>query len=152
MKGPSGGKDALSLAEQMAGFIKGAKEKAAKLVELAEQIANGRFVGANLTKNLREQAEELGAALDVLWGHVVDALSHSVSGSQDSADSHSGAGPEFGLDQVPDLEKKIAGANEHSELAVFSVARIREAAMKALRCQGNIEPERALFLLQENQP
>lgn len=142
--------DAPSPAEQIADFNSGVKEKAAKLIELAEQITNGRFVGANLTKNLQEQAEGLSAALDVLWGHITSAASGSVWGSQESTDSNLSFGPEFGLDQIMDIEKKISEANAHSELAIFSLARIREAAMKALRCQENIEPEKALFLLQDD--
>jgi hypothetical protein len=150
MNGSSRDADAPPPTEQMTVFIKGVKEKAAHLIELIEQITTGRFVGSNLAKNLQEQAEELSAALDVLWGHIADALSGSGSDSQDFADSGISAGPEFGLNQILDVEQRIADASAHSELAIFSLARIRENAMKALRGQGNIEPERALFLLQND--
>jgi len=149
MNGPNGGADDPSLTEKMAEFIKAVKEKAAKLIELTEQIANGRFVGTNLAKNLREQAEAISAALDLLWGHVTEALSGSISGSQDSAGSSMNSGPESGLEQILDVEKRITEQNVSCELAIFSLARTTEAAMKALRCQGNLEPEKAVVLLQD---
>jgi len=150
MNGPNGGADDPSLTEKMSEFIKGVKEKAAKLIELTEQIANGRFVGTNLAKNLREQAEGISAALDLLWGHITEVLMGSTSDSQDFAASGFSSRPEFGLNQILNVEKNITEENAYSELAIFSLARIRQESMKALQCQGNIEPEKAFFLLQDD--
>jgi len=149
MNGSNGSQDDLSLTEKMSEFIRGVKEKAAKLIELTEQIANGRFVGTNLAKNLREQAEGLSAALDILWGHITEVMMGSMTGSLDAGGSSISSGPEFGLDQILDVEKKITASSANSELAIFSLARIREDAMKALQCQGNLEPEKAVVLLQD---
>jgi len=148
--GLNAGADDLSLTEKMAEFIKGVKEKAAKLIELTEQIANGRFVGTNLAKNLREQAEGLSTALDILWGHITEVMMGSMTGSLDAGGSSISSGPEFGLDQILDVEKNITASSANSELAIFSLARIREDAMKALQCQGNLEPEKAVVLLQDD--
>ncbi len=142
--------DAPSLTEKMGEYINGVKGKAAKLVELANEIANGRFVGSNLAKSFREQAEGLSAALDVLWGHIAETFMGSMTGPLDPGASSFIAGPEFGLSQIVDVEKKIRERDEFSELSIFSLARIRQEAMKALSCQGNIEPEKALFLLQDD--
>jgi hypothetical protein len=142
--------DAPTLTEKMGEYIKGVKGKAAKLVELANEIASGRFVGTNLAKSFREQAEGLSAALDVLWGHVTEMFMGSMTGSLDPSGSSISNGPEFGLSQILDVEKKIRERDEFSELAIFALARTREEAMKALSCQANIEPEKALFLLQDD--
>ena len=56
---------------------------------------------------------------------------------------------EFGLGQVDDVEKKMAETNQNLEVGIYSLARIKEQAMKALR-SGAPEPERVLFLLQDS--
>lgn len=140
----------VSLTDKMGEYIKGVKGKAAQLVELANEIANGRFVGTNLAKSFREQAEGLSAALNVLWGHITETFMGSMTGPMAPGASSFSAGPEFGLNQIIDVEKKIRERDEFSELSVFSLARIRQEAMKALSCQGNIDPEKALFLLQDD--
>lgn len=150
MYGQNGGQDDLSLTEKMSEFIRGVKERAAKLIELTEQIANGRFVGTNLAKNLREQADALSAALDILWGHVAEVFMGPITDSLDAGAAGISTGPEFDLRQILDVEKNMAERNADSELAVFSLARIRQEAMKALSCQGNLEPQKVLFLLQED--
>lgn len=140
----------VSLTEKMGEYIKGVKGKAAKLVELANEIAGGRFVGTNLAKSFREQAEGLSAALDVLWGHITETFMGSMTGPLDPGASSISSGPEFGLSQILDVEKKIRERDEFSELSVFSLARTRQEAMKALSCQGNLEPEKAALLLQDD--
>jgi hypothetical protein len=57
---------------------------------------------------------------------------------------------EFGLEQVLDVEKRMAEVHEALELYKFTLKRVREEALKALRCQGNLGPERALNLLKDN--
>ena len=57
---------------------------------------------------------------------------------------------EFGLEQVLDVEKRMAEVHETLELYKFTLKRVREEAFKALRCQGNLGPERALDLLKDN--
>ena len=54
---------------------------------------------------------------------------------------------EFGLNQVEDVEQNMTETNAKLELGLFSLARVREQAMRTLRCQ-DLEPGRVLFLLQ----
>jgi len=56
---------------------------------------------------------------------------------------------EFVLKQVLDVEKRMAKDHETLELYKFTLRRIRQEALKALRCQGNLGPQRALLLLRE---
>ena len=49
--------------------------------------------------------------------------------------------------QILEMERKIAEQNENSELGRFSLSRIRKEALKALRCQANVNPNKALKLL-----
>lgn len=56
---------------------------------------------------------------------------------------------EFGLGQVQDVEQHISKLRSRLELDKFSLSRIREDALKELRCQGNLEPKRVLHLLKD---
>lgn len=57
---------------------------------------------------------------------------------------------EFSLDQVLDVEQRIAQLHEKLELSKFSLPRIKAEAFKVVRCQGNLGPMRALHLLRDN--
>jgi hypothetical protein len=57
---------------------------------------------------------------------------------------------EFGLEQILDIEQRTAKLYETLELYKFTLRRIRAEAMKALRCQANLGPQRALNLLKDN--
>lgn len=57
---------------------------------------------------------------------------------------------EFVLKQVLDVEKRMTKAHENLELYKFTLKRIRSEALKALRCQGNLGPQRVLRLLKDN--
>lgn len=134
-------------AEMMSDFIAAVKEKVAAMNELFEQIADGRFSHKNLAESLQEQAEAIGSGSDALWGDVWAALwqaqSDSASPFSDSKDSTSG------IDEISDVEKNIAEQNAQSELGMFSLARVREKALRALRCQEDLEPEKVLSLLKD---
>ncbi len=54
---------------------------------------------------------------------------------------------EFNLNQITEIERNIIEQNENSELGRFSLSRIRQEALKALRCQANVNPNKALKLL-----
>ena len=56
---------------------------------------------------------------------------------------------EFVLKQVLEVEKRMAEDHETLELYKFTLRRIRQEALKALRCHGNLGPQRALLLLRE---
>jgi hypothetical protein len=57
---------------------------------------------------------------------------------------------EFSLDQVLDVEQRMAELHEKLELSKFSLPRVKAEAFKVLRCQGNLGPMRALHLLRDN--
>lgn len=57
---------------------------------------------------------------------------------------------EFGLEQILDVEQNITELHETLELYKFSLQRITADAIKALRGQGNLEPQRVLHLLRES--
>jgi len=57
---------------------------------------------------------------------------------------------QFDLKQILDIEKHTAELYETLELYKFTLRRIRAEAFKALRCQGNLGPQRALDLLKDN--
>lgn len=57
---------------------------------------------------------------------------------------------EFDLDQVLDVEKRIAKLNETLELSKFSLPRVKAEAFKMLRCQGQLGPMRVLNLLRDS--
>jgi hypothetical protein len=57
---------------------------------------------------------------------------------------------EFGLEQILEVEQHIAKLHETLELYKFTLKRIIAEALKALRCQGNLGPQRVLDLLREN--
>lgn len=57
---------------------------------------------------------------------------------------------EFGLKQILDIEKRKAELYETLELYKFTLKRIRAEALKALQCQSNLGPQRALKLLKNS--
>jgi hypothetical protein len=56
---------------------------------------------------------------------------------------------QFTLDQILDVEKHKAKLYESLELYKFTLRRIRAETLKALRCQGNLGPQRVLRLLKD---
>jgi len=68
----------------------------------------------------------------------------SVGGTTDQINSRA----EFGLGQIADIQQKMTERNTTLELGVFSLARLREQAMKTLRSAAP-EPDRVLSLLQD---
>ena len=57
---------------------------------------------------------------------------------------------QFGLEQVLDVEQNIAELHESLEIYKFTLQQIRAEALKALRCQGNLGPQRVLQFLRES--
>ena len=56
---------------------------------------------------------------------------------------------EFSLKQVRNVENRVSELYETLELYKFTLKQIRAEALKALHCQGNLGPRRALELLKE---
>lgn len=55
---------------------------------------------------------------------------------------------QFGLGQIADVQQNMTEMSANLEVGIFSLARVREQAMKAL-CSAALQPERVLFLLQD---
>ncbi len=55
----------------------------------------------------------------------------------------------FGLEQILDVEDYKLKLFKALELYVFTLIRIKTKAYKALRCQGNLGPQRVLYLLKD---
>lgn len=56
----------------------------------------------------------------------------------------------FTLKQILDVEKYNAELYDNLELYKFTLRRIQADALKVLRCQGNIDPQRVLHLLKNS--
>ena len=56
---------------------------------------------------------------------------------------------EFGLKQILDVEQSIVKLHETLEIYKFTMTRIQAEAYRALRCQGNLGPNRVLNLLRD---
>ena len=56
---------------------------------------------------------------------------------------------QFGLEQVLDVEQHKGKFYETLELYKFTLKRIKAEALKTLRCQGNLGPQRVLHLLKD---
>ncbi|UCC97029.1 MAG: hypothetical protein JSW66_14430 [Phycisphaerales bacterium] len=139
--------------EMIRDFLKGVEAKVAKLIELVKEVGSGSFS----YQNLQQEAEALGAALANRWKQVPAAFSQAQldSGSPfsvapSSSYSKAAAVMEFRLDRILEIERSLAERRALSQVDAFSLARVRERALKALRCQQNLEPERVLFLLQND--
>jgi len=56
---------------------------------------------------------------------------------------------EFSLKQIPEVEQHMAKINKVLELGIYTVARMRDDVVKALRGQANTDPDRALHFLKD---
>jgi len=90
-----------------------------------------------LVTKLRKEIEEINSFDGFLIG-VHDKI--------DEFSKHT----EFSLDQVLDVEQRMAELHETLELSKFSLPRVKAEAFKVLRCQGNLGPMRALHLLRDS--
>jgi hypothetical protein len=138
--------------EMIRDFLEAVETKLAKLIELLKQVAGGSFSH----QNLQQEAEALSVALATRWKQAPVAFSKArldlaspSSAAPSSFHSKGTAVMEFRTDQISEIERSFAERKAISEVDAFSVARVRERAMKALRCQ-DIEPERVLFLLHDD--
>lgn len=57
---------------------------------------------------------------------------------------------QFGLEQVLDVEQHQAKLYESLELYKFTLKQMKAEALKTLRCQGNLGPQRVLQFLRES--
>lgn len=133
--------------------------------ELIESITTGHFSAQNLSDNLEAQAEHIRdneTSASRVYSDVSELLNRFreevkeirsskefLIGVHEKNEQFSNQA-EFKLKQVSDVADHMADVNEDLELGVFTLARIREDALRALRCQESPEPQRALALLKDN--
>lgn len=144
--------------------LEAVKEKVAELRQLAQDIRNGRFsannaqagakasvedtnntettklqVYSDVSKLLMQLKEEIGK---------IKSFDGFLLGVHDKIEKFKPPA-EFDLDQVQDVEEHMAKVTEKLELGIFSLARVHEEALKALRCQDEPQPDRVFKLLQD---
>ena len=141
------------------------REKLEDLRELIESITASPFSAKTLAEYLAEQAAQIkdnGISATYVYSDVSSLLSY-FRGAIKEIRSFEGfligvhdkiekfvPQAEFDLNQVGDVEEHMANITARMELGVFSLAHVREEALKALRCQESPEPQRALALLEDD--
>jgi len=141
------------------------QKKVAELKQLAQDILSGRFSARQTGDKLEADAEDIRNNAKMTAGHIYSDVSELLTRFRDEVEkikSFDGfllgvhdkienfkPQAEFDLDQVHDVEEHMAKVTSKLELGVFSLARVREKALKALRCQDEPQPERVLKLLDD---
>jgi hypothetical protein len=139
------------------------QKKVAELKQLAKDIRGGRFSAKRTGDKLEDDAENIKNNADMTTGHVYSDVSELLAQFREEVEkikSFDGfllgvhdkieqfkPPAEFDLDQVQDVEQHMAEVTSKLELGVFSLSRVREKALKALRSQDEPQPERVLKLL-----
>jgi ferritin-like metal-binding protein YciE len=140
------------------------RERMAELKRQADEIANSRFSAGNLARNYKKQIEEVlkysndtthpvysdaSEKLVKLRKEIKAILSYDgfLLGVHDNIEEITEQ-TEFTLEQIPEVLDNIRERHKSLELDRFSLTRIHEEALKALRCQANASGERALKLLE----
>lgn len=143
--------------------ITGFRERVTAFRLLSDEIADSRPSTTSIIKDLRAHTEEIMKAAEssryTIYTDVgemlkkfrkeieaIDSFEGFLLGVHDKIVEFT-KNTEFNLNQILEMERKIAEQNENSELGKFSLSRIRQEALKALRCQANVNPNKALKLL-----
>ncbi|HUV65890.1 MAG TPA: hypothetical protein VMW24_18490 [Sedimentisphaerales bacterium] len=141
------------------------REKLDEFKELVEGITIGGFSARNLSQNLEAEAEQIRGG-ETSIGRVYSGVSELLSRFRDEVNEiRSFDGfllgvhekieqfrhpAQFELNQVRDVAEHMADVNADMELGIFTLARVREKALKAMRCQEAPEPQRVLKLLEDD--
>ncbi len=139
--------------------------KVEEFKELLEAITTGRFSAQSLSENLETQAAQIRhnkTSVSRVYSDVSELLDRFreevdqirsfkgfLIGVHEKIEHFSNQA-EFKLNQVSDVGEHIIDVNEDLELGIFTLTRVREDALKALRCQESPEPQRVLALLKDN--
>ena len=141
------------------------QKKVAKIKQLAQDIRSGLFSARQTGDKLEADAEDIKNNADTAEKRVYSDVSELLSrfkeeigkirsfdgfllGVYDKIEDFKPTA-EFDLNQVHDVEEHMAKVTSKLELGVFSLASIREKALKALRSQDEPQPERVLKLLED---
>jgi hypothetical protein len=141
----------------------GFREKVTAFRLLADEIINSSSLSQNIINNLRAyikelmnytESSELTIYVDVgeTLKKIRDEIQAINSTDKSIIDAHDKIielikSAELSLSQFLEMEPKTAVQNETSESTGFSLSLIRQQARKALQCQANINPDKALKLL-----
>jgi hypothetical protein len=141
------------------------REKLKEFEQIIEAITTGRFSAQSLSDNLEAQAEQIRhneTSASRVYSDVSELLSHFreevnqirsfdgfLIGVHEKIEQFSNQA-EFKLKQVGDVGEHIIDVNEKLELGIFTLSRVREHALKVLRGQDALEPQRVLALLEDN--
>ncbi len=152
-------------AKKMRDFCIAIIDRLAEMIKLANQIASGRSSAGNLARDMENSAEADGNTAESSGYPVYSDISELLATVRDEIEkinSFEGfflgvhdkiekftMSAKLGLEQILDVEKNMTQQNATSEISVFSVTRVREQALKVLRCQEDLEPEKVLILLKD---
>jgi hypothetical protein len=155
-----------SLRLPMKDSMAGAREKLAKLRQLAEEVASSRFSAEGLARDMETHAEQITSDAEGSGYSVHSDVSELLAALRDEIQAiNSFEGfllgvhdkiekfteqAEFGLEQILDIEQNMSKRNSTLEIGKFSLVRIHMERLKALRGQGNLESERVLRLLKDD--
>jgi hypothetical protein len=106
----------------------------------AASESSGNIVYSNRSKLLLKLENEIKAI------NAYDGFLIGIYDKIEKFPKHS----EFVLNQILDVEKRMAEVHENLELYKFTLGRVKEEALKAIRCQGKLGPQRVLHLLKDN--
>ncbi len=153
-------------AQKMRDFCIAIRDRIAEMITLADQIASGRSSARNLAKDMENPAEAARNTPESSEYPVYSDISELLTTVRDEIEAiNSFEGfllgvhekiekftthAEFDLEQILDVEKNMTQRNTTLEIGIFSLARVREQALKVLRCQEDLEPERVLHLLKDS--
>ncbi|MBW8003250.1 MAG: hypothetical protein FVQ80_14735 [Planctomycetes bacterium] len=96
-------------------------------------------IDSNSHKSMRDTIREAIKAIKDYDGFMI--------GIHDKIEEYSSQ-MQFQIEDILKVEEQISQLNDMLELSAFTIRRVRQDAAKALRGQANIEPEKALALLQ----
>jgi hypothetical protein len=155
-----------SLRQPMRDAMAGAREKLAKLRQLAEEVAGSRFSAKGLARDMETGAEGIGSAAEGSGYSIHSDVSELLAALRDeikAINSFEGfllgvhdkiekftEQAEFSLEQILDIEQNMSRRNSTLEIGKFSLVRIHMEQLKALRGQANLKSERVLRLLKDD--
>jgi len=142
------------------------EERAAGLRQFAEDVSGGRVSPGHIAEKLETCAEDVRNNAESSAGAVYSDVSELLArlrkeieeirsfdgflvGVHDKIEKFNEP-VEFRGEQVQDVQQHMTEVNAKLELGIFSLARVREQALRALRGQQQPEPQRVLDLLKDD--
>lgn len=149
--------------QSMKSTLAGVREKLAKSGQLTEEIASGSFLAKSITWDMGTQTKDISSAIEDSGHSVYSDPSKSLVNLRDAIEAINSfdgfllgvhekiekfkTQAEFELEQILDIEQSIAKQNSTLEIGKYSLVRIHQEQMEALRSYGSVDSERVLHLL-----